>query len=308
MNEFSVIARYFQRLTQQDISVGIGDDCAVLSPKADQQLVTCIDTLVAGRHFYADAPAHAIGWKSVAVNLSDLAAMGASADSILLALSLPNLDESWLAGFSQGVADCCQRYGVQLIGGDTTQSPTLTISITALGWVPNQQAILRAGAQPGDLIAVTGLIGSAAYALRYPNSPLQDCLDYPKPQLAYGQALRGYASSMLDISDGLAQDLQHLLTASQVGARLDFEQIPVAPPLGDLPLAEQQALVLAGGDDYQLCFTISPQKLAQFQQQSGLRPYIIGRIEAQADYQFFYQQQPFTLQQLGYQHFVSSPP
>ena len=305
MSEFSIISRYFHHLTEQDIAVGIGDDCAVLSPEPDQQLVSCIDTLVAGRHFYVDADAHAIGWKSVAVNLSDLAAMGAKAHSILLALSLPSLDENWLAGFSQGVADCCRQYAVQLIGGDTTQSPTLTISISAMGWVPKQQAILRSGAKPGDLIAVTGEIGSAAYALRYPNSSLQRSLDYPIPQLEYGQALRGYASAMLDISDGLAQDLKHLLDASQVGAHVDFEQIPRAEALCALALAEQQALVLAGGDDYQLCFTISPEKLAEFQQKTAFRPYIIGRIQQDRHYQFFHQQQPFAIQQLGYQHFVS---
>ncbi|KAF7277637.1 hypothetical protein GWI33_002950, partial [Rhynchophorus ferrugineus] len=145
MAEFSIIEHYFQSLTAQDINVGIGDDCAILSPPIGMQLVSCVDTLVAGRHFPIETPPHAIGWKSVAVNLSDLAAMGAKPHSILLALSLPNIDENWLGEFSRGIAECCQHYGVQLIGGDTTQSPILTISITALGWVSTGQAILRSG-------------------------------------------------------------------------------------------------------------------------------------------------------------------
>ncbi|KAA8732400.1 thiamine-phosphate kinase [Acinetobacter qingfengensis] len=306
MTEFSIISRYFQSLTTQDISVGIGDDCAVFSPPENQQLVSCIDTLVAGRHFLPDAPAHAIGWKSVAVNLSDLAAMGATPHSVLLALSLPTLNEDWLAEFSRGIADCCQQYGVQLIGGDTTQNPTLTISITALGWVAPHQAILRSGAQVGDFIAVTGQIGSAAYALRYPDSALQNTLDYPIPQVEFGLALRGYASSMLDVSDGLAQDLGHILHASQVGARIQFEQIPMADEIKTLALDTQKALVLAGGDDYQLCFTISAENLNKFTQKFDFKPYIIGQIESGSVCHFFNQQQAFTLKQSGYQHFATT--
>ena len=220
MAEFSIIRQYFQSLTSQSLTsphaqdVGIGDDCAVTTPPQGMQLVSCVDTLVAGRHFPLNTSAHAIGWKSVAVNLSDLAAMGATAHSILLALSLPKIEDDWLAEFSRGVAECCKTYNVQLIGGDTTQSPTLTVSITALGWIKTAQAILRSGAQVGDLIVVSGEIGSAAYALRHPNSALQATLDYPQPQLALGQSLVGFASSMIDISDGLAQDLGHILSAS----------------------------------------------------------------------------------------------
>lgn len=257
MAEFSIISRYFQSLTPQNINVGIGDDCAIITPPAQMQLVSCVDTLIAGRHFPLDTPPHAIGWKSVAVNLSDLAAMGATPHSILLALSLPDIDEAWLAEFSRGIADCCQKYDVQLIGGDTTQSPTLSISITALGWIKPDQAILRSGAQVGDVIVVSGKIGSAAYALRHPHCPLQHTLDYPEPQVALGQALLGYASAMLDISDGLAQDLGHILDDSAVGAILNLEQIPVADELAQLDLNTRMQLVLGGGDDYHLCFTIS---------------------------------------------------
>lgn len=306
MAEFSIIERYFKALTPTHIDVGIGDDCAILSPPPLQQLVSCVDTLVAGRHFPLNTPPHAIGWKSVAVNLSDLAAMGAKPHSILLALSLPSIDESWLAEFSRGIADCCQKFGVQLIGGDTTQSPTLSISITALGWIDAGKAILRSGAQVDDLIAVSGEIGSAAYALHHPHSLLQSALDYPEPQCKLGQQLVNYASSMLDISDGLAQDLGHMLKASDVGATLYLEKIPVHAVLKSLPLAQRMQYILAGGDDYQLCFTISAEKLKKFQQNTAHSVYIIGKIRAEKGCDYSYDNQIFHPQTLGYQHFATS--
>lgn len=314
MAEFSIIRQYFQSLTSQPLTsqhaqdVGIGDDCAVSTVPQEMQLVSCVDTLVAGRHFPLDTSAHAIGWKSVAVNLSDLAAMGAEAHSILLALSLPKIEDAWLAEFSRGVADCCKIYNVQLIGGDTTQSPSLTISITALGWIQTGQAILRSGAQVGDLIVVSGEIGSAAYALRHPNSTLQATLDYPQPQLALGQSLVGFASSMIDISDGLAQDLGHILSASQVGAEIQVAQIPVADELAQLTVEQRFNDVLAGGDDYQLCFTISPDHFQRWQAQyaqSGVTPVtVIGQIQQEMACHYLYQNQKFTPIKTGYQHFA----
>ncbi len=304
MAEFSIIARYFQSLTTQNIAVGVGDDCAVITPPHHQQLVTCVDTLVAGRHFPLHTAPHAIGWKSVAVNLSDLAAMGAKPHSILLALSLPHIDEHWLAEFSRGIADCCQKYQVQLIGGDTTQSPTLTISITALGWIETGQAILRSGAKVGDLICVSGQIGSAAYALHHPQSALQSALDYPIPQVDLGQLLCGYASSMIDISDGLAQDLGHIFTASQVGAVVQLADIPLSDELQQLDLAQQMQYVLSGGDDYQLCFTLSPQNLAHLQDFCSIPIFVIGEIQQDLSCVYRYNQQNYYPQTSGYQHFV----
>ncbi len=306
MAEFSIITDYFQSLTTQSVEVGIGDDCAVFTPPPHKQLVSCVDTLVAGRHFPLGTAPHAIGWKSVAVNLSDLAAMGATPHSILLALSLPDVNEQWLSEFSRGIADCCSTYGVQLIGGDTTQSPTLTISITALGWITPHTAILRSGAKAGDLIVVSGSIGSAAYALHHPNSRLQDNLDYPKPCLELGQALCGYASSMIDISDGLAQDLGHLLHANQVGAKLQLDQIPIADELKHLDLESRINFILAGGDDYQLCFTISTEQLVHFQQKYDANMYIIGQIQAEMSCIYYNYDQVIHPQSLGYQHFVTS--
>lgn len=306
MSEFSIISRYFQSLTKQDISVGIGDDCAILSPESNMQLVTCVDTLVIGRHFPVTTAPHAIGWKSVAVNLSDLAAMGAKPHSILLALSLPNVDDAWLSEFSRGIADCCNQYNVQLIGGDTTQSPTLSISITALGWIKSEQAILRSGAQVGDVIVVSDNIGSAAYALQHTLSPLQAHLDYPTPQVELGQALCEYASSMIDISDGLAQDLGHILHASQVGAILQLDSIPIADELKTLDLTERMQYVLGGGDDYQLCFTIAKEKLAIFQQKYSFKIYPIGEIQHDLGCRYRYHNDDFHPQILGYQHFANA--
>lgn len=314
MAEFSIIRQYFQSLTSQPLTsqhaqdVGIGDDCAVSTVPQEMQLVSCVDTLVAGRHFPLDTSAHAIGWKSVAVNLSDLAAMGAEAHSILLALSLPKIEDAWLAEFSRGVADCCKTYNVQLIGGDTTQSPTLTISITALGWIKTGQAILRSGAKVGDLIVVSGEIGSAAYALRHPSSALQATLDYPQPQLALGHSLVGFASSMIDISDGLAQDLGHILSASQLGAVIRLDQMPIADELEQLTVEQRFNDVLAGGDDYQLCFTISPDNFQRWQAQSaqsGVPPVaVIGQIQQEMACHYCYQNQKFTPKKSGYQHFA----
>ena len=303
MAEFSIIDQYFKRAS--NVSLGIGDDSAIITPPTSQQLVICTDTLVAGRHFPLDSCAHAIGWKSVAVNLSDLAAMGAKPHSILLALSLPKVDHAWLASFSQGLFDCCDQFGVTLIGGDTTQSTQLTISVTALGWIEHGQAITRSGAQVGDYICVSGQIGDAAYGLQHLGHPLQQRLDYPTPRCDLGQSLKGLASSMLDISDGLAQDLGHILTASQVGAKLQLDQLPIDDALKQLPLQQAWSLALAGGDDYELCFTISPQNFEKLtQQQHNVSFTIIGQITQQTGLLFEYRNQPQYLDLQGYQHFA----
>jgi thiamine-monophosphate kinase len=305
MAEFSIIDQYFKRASASDVSLGIGDDSAIITPPSSQQLVICTDTLVAGRHFPLNTPAHAIGWKSVAVNLSDLAAMGAKPHSILLALSLPNVDHQWLAGFSQGLFDCCDQFEISLIGGDTTQSSQLTISVTALGWIEHGQAITRAGAQVGDYICVSGQIGDAAYALQHLGHPLQQRLDYPAPRCHLGQKLKGLASSMIDISDGLAQDLGHILKASKVGAKLLLEQLPVDDTLRQLSLQQAWHYALSGGDDYELCFTISPQNYEKLSgQQLDVPLTIIGEITQQTDLLFEYKGEIHPLPAHGYQHFA----
>ncbi|MBU3846418.1 MAG: thiamine-phosphate kinase [Candidatus Acinetobacter avistercoris] len=305
MAEFSIIDSYFNRPSLASVDLGVGDDSALLTPPPHQQLVICADTLVAGRHFPLDTAPHAIGWKSVAVNLSDIAAMGAKPQSILLALSLPQIDHDWLKAFSQGLYDCCDQFGVSLIGGDTTQSPHLTLSVTALGWIEQGKAIPRSGAQVGDLVVVSGTVGDAAYALQHLGHALQSRLDYPTPRCELGQSLQGLASSMIDISDGLAQDLGHILKASQVGATLELEQLPLSESLQRLQDHEKWQYALAGGDDYELCFTISPQNYDILMQKKPITPItIIGQITQGTGLIFEKNGLNHSLQFDGYQHFA----
>ncbi|WP_312309674.1 thiamine-phosphate kinase [Acinetobacter variabilis] len=305
MAEFSIIDTYFNRQNKNSVDLGIGDDSALLTPPPQQQLVICADTLVAGRHFPLDTDPHAIGWKSVAVNLSDIAAMGATPHSILLALSLPQIDHDWLKAFSQGLYDCCDQFGVSLIGGDTTQSPHLTLSVTALGWVEIGKAVPRSGAKPGDLICVSGTVGDAAFALNHLGHPLQQRLDYPTPRCQLGTALKGLANSMIDVSDGLAQDLGHILKASQVGATLGLEKLPISPALQALNDEQRWQYALAGGDDYELCFTINPQNYEKLlQKQLDVSISIIGSIQQQHGLTFEKDGVDHSLQFNGYQHFA----
>jgi thiamine-monophosphate kinase len=305
MAEFSIIDTYFNRQNNSSVDLGVGDDSALLTPPPQQQLVICTDTLVAGRHFPLDTNPHAIGWKSVAVNLSDIAAMGAKPQSILLALSLAQIDHDWLKAFSQGLYDCCDQFGVSLIGGDTTQSPHLTISGTALGWVESGKAITRSGAQVGDYVCVSGQVGDAAFALAHLGHPLQKRLDYPTPRCQLGQSLKGLASSMIDVSDGLAQDLGHILKASKVGATLELNQLPISPDLQNLTQEQQWQYALAGGDDYELCFTISPQNYEKLlQQQLDVNISKIGQIDQKTELTFVQNGVDHSLQFHGYQHFA----
>ena len=305
MAEFSIIDTYFNRKNANSVDLGVGDDSALLTPPSQQQLVICADTLVAGRHFPMNTDPHAIGWKAVAVNLSDIAAMGATPHSILLALSLPQIDHDWLKAFSQGLYDCCDQFGVNLIGGDTTQSPHLTLSVTALGWVDIGQAITRSGAKLGDLICVSGTVGDAAFALQHLGHPLQQRLDYPTPRCQLGAALKGLANSMIDVSDGLAQDLGHILKASQVGAKLQLENLPISPALHALSDEQKWQYALAGGDDYELCFTISPQNYQKLlQKQLDVSISIIGTIQQQHGLTFEKDGVDHSLQFNGYQHFA----
>ena len=305
MAEFSIIDTYFNRKNANSIDLGVGDDSALLTPPPHQQLVICADTLVAGRHFPLNTNPHAIGWKSVAVNLSDIAAMGAKPHSILLALSLPQIDHDWLKGFSQGLYDCCDQFGVSLIGGDTTQNPQLTLSVTALGWIETGLAVTRAGAQVDDLVVVSGTLGDAAFALANLGHPLQQRLDYPTPRCELGHLLKGLASSMIDVSDGFAQDLTHILKASQVGAELELTALPISKPLQNIDLKEKYKYALAGGDDYELCFTISPQNYAiLLQHNPNVQTTVVGKITAQAGLILKQNGIAQSLQFDGYQHFA----
>lgn len=264
MSEFDLIARYFTRVTPSAL-LGVGDDAALLQVGAGQVLAVSSDMLVCGTHFLADADPYLLGHKTLAVNLSDLAAMGAVPRWATLAIALPQADEAWLERFSAGFFALAERHRVELVGGDTTRGP-LNLCVTIFGEVPAHQALRRSGAQAGDEIWVSGVLGDAALALAHlqgrivlSDDELAACapaLHQPQPRIALGLALRGIASSAIDISDGLLADLGHILDASRVGAEIAFDALPVSETLRhylDQPLARQ--CVLAGGDDYELCFT-----------------------------------------------------
>lgn len=274
--------------------LGIGDDCALLDPPAGKQLVVTLDTLVAGRHFTADVDPESLGHKSLAVNLSDLAAMGAEPAWATLALTLPDVDEQWLAAFASGFAGLAAEHDVQLVGGDTTRGP-LSISIQLLGFVDPGMALRRDGARPGDLVYVTGELGLAALELSLRQKGqldwLADALDRPCPRIEEGLALAGIASSAIDISDGLLADLGHICEASGSGASIQCARLPLEQRVKrHIQATGDWSMPLSGGDDYQLCFTVPPgrrQQLEQLQAEQGFRFAMIGEIESTPDIQVF---------------------
>jgi thiamine-monophosphate kinase len=252
-------------LGRRDITLGIGDDGAVLRVPRGRELVVVMDTMVEGVHFPRGTAAADVGWKALAVNLSDLAAMGAEPAWATLALTLPKPDATWVRAFARGFAALAKRHGVALVGGDTTRGP-LTITVQAHGFVPPRRALRRDGAKSGDAIFVSGTLGDAAAGLANPgNKVLRARLDRPTPRVALGLALRGLASAAIDVSDGLAADLGHVLDASGVGATLELDALPGSAALrAAVPDAKaRRALQLGGGDDYELCFTVSSRRVAQ---------------------------------------------
>jgi thiamine-monophosphate kinase len=270
MGEFELIERFFTGVGRQrdDVPVGVGDDAALLRPPAGQTLVASVDTLVAGVHFPATAEPESVGHKALAVNLSDLAAMGAEPAWVTLTLTLPDGHEDWVGGFVTGFARLAAEWGVQLVGGDTTRGG-LTVTVQAMGFVPEAQALLRSGARTGDLIYVTGTLGDAGLALLGLQGELKlpgpdqrvvlERLERPVPRVAAGRALRGIASAAIDVSDGLAADLGHVLHASGVGAEVYAERLPISGVVRRwLERAGGWVLPLSAGDDYELCVTVPP--------------------------------------------------
>jgi thiamine-monophosphate kinase len=274
MGEFDLIDRYFKRPVSRNV-LGVGDDCALLAPSPGMQLAVSSDMLVEGRHFLCTVDPFKLGHKSLAVNLSDLAACGATPLAFTLALSMPRADEAWLEPFSRGLLALAAAHGCELVGGDTTRGP-LNICITAFGEVPPGQALLRSGARAGDDIFVSGTLGDARLALEVFRGTLSVAagifetararMEQPTPRVALGQALRGVATSAIDVSDGLLGDLGHLLRQSAVGARIETQ---VATGLmaahGGLDDAARLEYVLAGGDDYELVFTAPPARRERVQ-------------------------------------------
>jgi thiamine-monophosphate kinase len=296
MGEFDLIARYFTRPARRS-PLGVGDDCALLQPAPGMQLAVSTDLLVEGRHFLATVDPAALGHKSLAVNLSDLAACGAQPLAFTLALALPQIDERWLAGFSAGLFALADAHGCDLVGGDTTRGP-LAINITVFGEVPAGQALLRSGARAGDDLWVSGTLGDARLALEafrgtvsLPQQVFEAArsrMDRPQPRVALGLALRSIATSAIDISDGLLGDLGHVLRRSGVGASVEMSCAPalLAAARSGFALAPTQVeeLVFAGGDDYELAFTASPRQRGAVEQaahQASTPVTRIGRIEAE---------------------------
>ena len=263
MNEFDLIRKYFTwPIKDPSVVLGVGDDAALFSLEQGYQLVTTTDTLTEGIHFRENTPVKDIAHKSLAVNLSDIAAMGAKAKYFTLAISLPKIDQTWLKEFSDSLKKLSERYEVSLIGGDTTRGP-LNITITMIGIVESSKALTRSGARPGDGVYVSGSIGDAGFCfwklsngLVSSNQELKR-LNCPIPRIELGLALQNLASACIDISDGLEQDLSHILKASSVGAVIEVKKIPISEALHiHVKDTNDWSIPLCGGDDYELCFTI----------------------------------------------------
>jgi len=342
--EFDIIKRYFQRPTSKvdGVEIGIGDDCAILDIPLGHQLAVTTDSLVAGVHFFEEVDAYRLGYKSLAVNLSDLAAMGATAKWVSLAITLPKVDEVWLAEFCRGFFALANKYNVQLIGGDTTKGP-LSITVSAKGLVKTGKALTRSGANVGDIICVSGCLGDGAIGLavklltsetelitKANQQVFINALELTEPRLQLAKLLAGYASSCIDISDGLSQDLSHILTKSQCSAEITLENLPLSYAmlneieLGHIGSYQAWQYAVNGGDDYELLFTIPADKITEFKRLLTTQPefselacYEIGKITEQAQNSdekkmsesttpsilFTHLQQPVDLNNTGWDHF-----
>jgi thiamine-monophosphate kinase len=318
--EFQLIQQFFQREQAEQpaagVLLGIGDDCALLQLPEGKHLAVSVDTLVAGVHFPVDADPELIAQRALRTNLSDLAAMSAEPLWFTLALTLPEASESWLRSFSRGLFACAREFGIALVGGDTT-SGSLSITIQVMGYTSPGSAIRRDGANAGDFILATHFLGDGAAALacvQNQHTFSQEHSDYlaarfyqPTPRLNEARLIRDIASAALDISDGLVADLQHICTASDLGAVIDVENIPLSPALQSLnnqQLAYEWAL--SGGDDYELCFTVPPDKMpevAMLVAQGKLKATVIGEMIPGTQVLCEYEGKPFALKRGGYQHF-----
>lgn len=327
LSEFDLIAHYFNVAPPEKnsgVALGIGDDCAILDVPDGYQLAVSTDSLVSGVHFFADVDAYRLGYKALAVNLSDLAAMGATPKWVSLALTLPETDEWWLAEFSRGFFELAKKFNVSLVGGDTTKGP-LSITVSVKGIVPRGLALQRSGANAGDLICVSGCLGDGAVGLACRQQALTlenaqtfiNALELTEPRIELGLLLRGLASSCIDISDGLTQDLQHILNASHCSAQLDIEQLPYsealqqALQLGAINKTCALQYALTGGDDYELLFTISAANLHKLNEllndaeSAHTRISVIGNVEKGVKplLQLFDDKRALSLSLQGWDHF-----
>ncbi len=318
LSEFEIIRQYFTSAqSRSDVVLGIGDDAAILRVPEQHELVQSVDTLVAGVHFPVETSPEDIAYKALAVNLSDMAAMGAEPAWFTLAITLPDDNEVWLKSFSESLSSVATKYNVQLIGGDTTHGP-LSISITINGFVPASKALTRSKARVTDKVYVSGVLGDAALALAAWQGQcllrdssllyLNKRLNRPTPKIELGLLLREYASSCVDISDGLVADLEHITESSCVGAKIHFDKIPRSKEF-DSNLTDEALiipLVLSGGDDYELCFTIPVSMQVEFEKtaaQKKLSISCIGEIEKTKGVRVLSDGQKINVQGKGYQHF-----
>ncbi|WP_293267442.1 thiamine-phosphate kinase [Neptunomonas sp.] len=322
MDEFTLIRRYFQPLQQrqkeageESVSVGIGDDCAVLNIPEGQQLVVSIDTLVEGTHFLADTPPEQLAWRLLGASVSDLAAMGATPSWLTLALTLPHADEAWVSSFSSALSEATKLYSIQLVGGDTTRGP-LTLTAQVHGFVKKDAALLRSNAQVGDLICVTGTLGDSRAGLEtlLTNVPADSVVEYlqqrfyrPQPRVSTGQLILPYASSCIDISDGLLGDIEHILEQSGVGAQINPAALPLSAEImhfTDEHTAKEWALI--GGEDFELCFTVPPEQWISLQedlQSHDVQITPVGAICEAKGLQLFTQGEWRVAEANGYNHF-----
>jgi thiamine-monophosphate kinase len=323
LGEFELIRRYFTRdiAAGSGVVAGIGDDAAVLALPAGSELVAAVDTIVAGRHFPHGADARSIGHRALAVNLSDLAAMGATPAWALLALTMPAAEAAWLEGFSAGLLDLAAAHGVLLVGGDTTQGP-LTVSVQLLGHVPRGTALLRSGARAGDLLAVTGTLGDAGAGLAFALGPAPGAsgdaavrtllrrFEYPTPRVQFGLAARGLASAAMDLSDGLVGDLPKLAEASGLAAHVAVEHLPLSDALrAVVPDTQARDWALAAGDDYELLLAVPPPRIAELEaaaRRLNLSLTVVGELRSGNGVTWSLNGRDFAPASRGYDHFAQA--
>lgn len=318
LGEFDIIEKYFRQSSpRQDVILGVGDDAALVAAPENSQLAISTDTLVEGIHFFPDIPPRALGHKALAVNLSDMAAMGAEPRWVTLALTLPEVNEEWLAQFSKGFYDLAEYFNVSLIGGDTTKGP-LSITVTVHGVVPSDKALRRNGAKPGDWLYVTGNLGDSGLALAHLQQQLsltpqqlELCLKqhyFPQPRVLAGYGLRDIASATIDISDGLINDLRHILRQSNCSASLKLEQLPLSETMTEaVGLDQSFQLALCGGEDYELCFTVPESNKGSVNTSlsySGVPYTCIGQLASgQGEVKLQYQGKAYQFDPTGWDHF-----
>ncbi len=318
MKEFQLIDHFFNGRghLRKDVKLGIGDDCALVQPAEHKSIAISCDTLVENVHFLPDMPAQALGYKALAVNLSDLAAMGAEPAWMTLALTLPEADDTWLEQFSNGLFEAADYYMISLVGGDTTRGPR-SITITVNGQIPEGKALTRGGARPGDWIYVTGSLGDSALGLdilQHKRQVRTEHREYlvnrhyhPTPRVLAGQALRGVASSAIDLSDGLYSDIQHVMKASGVGAVIEVEQLPLSQAMRDSVDSEAaRNYALCGGEDYELLFTVPEAQRGALDvalSHAGVKFTKIGQIYAQQKLTLMLAGKEYVPTASGFQHF-----